>query len=86
MDAALGLNSTTEVRKYALQEFCPKENMSPEELRFRVRSFITGLDQLPSKSYHQLQVRRRHRHRHHDVVFLSAAVAIAVGSLFLHVK
>eukprot|EP00903_Cladosiphon_okamuranus_P005770 g5719.t2 len=56
MDAALGLNSTTEVRKYALQEFCPKEKMSPEELRFRVRSFITGLDQLASKSYHQLQV------------------------------
>lgn len=56
MDIALGLNSTTEVRRYALQDFCQQEGMSPEELRLRVRSFITGLDQLPSKSYHQLQV------------------------------
>ncbi|CAM9875285.1 unnamed protein product [Pylaiella littoralis] len=56
MDGALGLNTTTEVRRYAMQDFCPQEGLSPEELRLRVRSFITGLDQLPSKSYHQLQI------------------------------
>ncbi|CAM9686122.1 unnamed protein product [Ectocarpus sp. 12 AP-2014] len=56
MDGALGLNTTTDVRRFALKEFCPKEGMAPEDLRLRVRSLITGLDQLPSKSYHQLQV------------------------------
>ncbi|CAM9636609.1 unnamed protein product [Ectocarpus sp. 6 AP-2014] len=56
MDGALGLNTTTDVRRFALKEFCPNEGMAPEDLRLRVRSLITGLDQLPSKSYHQLQV------------------------------
>ncbi|CAN0436541.1 unnamed protein product, partial [Ectocarpus sp. 8 AP-2014] len=54
MDGALGLNTTTDVRRFALKEFCPEEGMAPEDLRLRVRSLITGLDQLPSKSYHQL--------------------------------
>lgn len=56
MEGALGLNTTTEVRRYALQEFCPQEGVSPEDLRFRVRSLVCGLDQLQAKSYHQLQV------------------------------
>ena len=57
MEGALGLNTTTEVRRFALQDFCPQEGMSPEDLRFRVSSLICGLEQLPSKSYHQLQVK-----------------------------
>lgn len=60
MDNALGLNTTTEVRKYALQEFCPQEGVSPEELNFRVRSLVCSLDQLARKSYHQLQVSLSH--------------------------
>ena len=56
LEGSLGLNTTTEVRRFALQEFCPQEGISPEDLRFRLRSFMCGMDQLPSKSYHQLQV------------------------------
>lgn len=56
LEGSLGLNTTTEVRRFALQEFCPEAGISPEELRFRVRSVICGLEQLPSKSYHQIKV------------------------------
>ncbi|CAM9194373.1 unnamed protein product [Laminaria digitata] len=56
LEGSLGLNTTTEVRRFAMQEFCPQEGISPDELRFRLRSVMCGMDQLPSKSYHQLQV------------------------------
>lgn len=56
MEGALGLNTTTDVRKFALQKFCPNEGMSPEELRLRIRSLLCSMDQLPRKSYHQLEV------------------------------
>lgn len=54
------MSTTTDVRRFALQEFCHKEGLSPEDLRFRMRSLICGLEQMPRNSYHQLQVTRRH--------------------------
>ena len=62
LEGSLGLNTTTEVRRFALQEFCPQEGISPEDLRFRLRSVMCGMDQLPSKSYHQLQASQVNSH------------------------
>ncbi|CAN0400404.1 unnamed protein product [Discosporangium mesarthrocarpum] len=56
LEGALGLSTTTEVRKFALKEFCPREGLDPAELRFRVRVLLCNMDRLPRGSYSQLQV------------------------------
>jgi hypothetical protein len=56
LDLALGANTTSEVRRIALQELCPREGISPEELRRRLRSLVCSVDSLERVSYGMLQV------------------------------
>ncbi|CAM9627488.1 unnamed protein product [Chrysoparadoxa australica] len=56
LDAALGMATTTEVRRYALQEFCQAEGWTPDQLKQRVRSLLTNMDSLHRSSYGQLQI------------------------------
>lgn len=51
LDAALPLQTDTEVRAYAAKEFCPAEGMDAAELRERLRATCVGLERLQQTSY-----------------------------------
>ena len=54
LDKALAIGTTTEVRKFALQDFCPAEKMEVEELRTRLRIFLAGFDTLSKNTFANL--------------------------------
>jgi hypothetical protein len=56
LEIALPLSTTSDVREAALKQFCPAENMTPEELRLRLRCLLVGLEGLTRQSYCQLQI------------------------------
>ncbi|CAM9192372.1 unnamed protein product, partial [Phaeothamnion confervicola] len=56
LEGSLALNTTSDVRRYALKEFCPETGMAVEDLRGRLRSLLAGAEKLTRGSYSQLLV------------------------------
>jgi hypothetical protein len=55
IELALSVETSSEVRRIALQDICPSYNITPDEFKNLMLNMVMNIDSLPRNSYSQLQ-------------------------------